>query len=127
MVATPGLAQALTTGRPKINSKSQYKGKIANALIDVLDTYMVARSKQHIVSRSLDSSLRNFLATFGTFFEPFAYVEYQDVHEFLSCLLLSVNEDLNTADKFNKPLDKNFVNTNQTKVDPASYYKSAKS
>jgi len=50
------------------------------------------------------------LKVFGNAFEPFSYVMQQDVHEFLSCLLLSINDDINQATKFNKPLDRDFVN-----------------
>ena len=74
-MATPGFVSSLTINQPRLNSKSQYKGKIATAFIDMLNSYMIARSKQHVVSRSLDSSLRNFLQVFGNFFETFSFVE----------------------------------------------------
>ena len=37
-----------------------------------------------------------------------------------------MNDDINTASKFNKPLDKNFVNTDQSRVDQNSYFNAAK-
>lgn len=32
------------------------------------------------------------------------------MHEFLSCLLLASNEDLNTAPKFDQPMDADLIN-----------------
>ena len=37
-----------------------------------------------------------------------------------------MNDDINIASKFNKPLDKSFVNTDQSKVDQSSYFNAAK-
>ena len=38
-------------------------------------------------------------------------MEQQDVHEFLSCLLLGLNEDINTAPKFDQPMEAQLINT----------------
>ena len=38
-------------------------------------------------------------------------MEQQDVHEFLSCLLHGLNEDINTASKFDQAMDARLLNT----------------
>ena len=48
------------------------------------------------------------------------------MHEFLSCLFLALNEDLNTAIKFDQPMDGRLVNTDQSKVDKLQYFKAMK-
>ena len=76
LIATPNFISALISINPQqTNSKSHYKGKIATQLIELLNTYLIARSKRDIVSQSLDLSARKFLKTFGESFEPFSYIE----------------------------------------------------
>lgn len=48
------------------------------------------------------------------------------MHEFLSCLLLSLNDDINIANKFDQPMDATLVNTDQTRVDRNEYFKAVK-
>jgi len=66
---------------------------------------------------AVDLALRRFHRAFCDSFSSFQTTEQQDVHEFLSCLLLSLNEDLNTADKFDQPMEASLVNTDQSRVD----------
>lgn len=44
------------------------------------------------------------------------------MHEFLSCLLLSSNEDINFAPKFNQPIDPRLINADQAKVGKAKFF-----
>ena len=48
------------------------------------------------------------------------------MHEFLSCLLLGANEDINTAVKFDQPLESRLVNTDQSRVDKNEYFRACK-
>ena len=48
------------------------------------------------------------------------------MHEFLSCLLLSVNEDVNTASKFDQPMDGRLINADQSKIDKLQYFRESK-
>jgi len=48
----------------------------------------------------VDLALRRFHKAFSDVFSQFQTTEQQDVHEFLSCLLLGLDEDINTAPKF---------------------------
>ena len=48
------------------------------------------------------------------------------MHEFLSCLLLSLNEDINTAPKFDQPMDSSLINTDQHRVDKLQYFRACK-
>ena len=103
LVATPNFSAALTSLKqnPHLNRRSSYQGKVSTQLIEFLNTYTNAKNSQHQGSaQAVDISLRRFHKTFGEVFSQFQTYEQQDVHEFLSCLLLSLNEDINTAVKF---------------------------
>ena len=48
------------------------------------------------------------------------------MHEFLSCLLLALNEDINQAPKFDQPMEKNLVDADQSRVDKLQYFRACK-
>ena len=48
------------------------------------------------------------------------------MHEFLSCLLLSLNEDINTATKFDQPMDSQLANTDHSRVNKLDYFRACK-
>ena len=48
------------------------------------------------------------------------------MHEFLSCLLLSLNEDINLAPKFDQAMESRLVNTDQSRVDKIEYFRAVK-
>lgn len=73
-------------------------------------------------TQALHSTLRRFHRQFGDSFEQFQSAEQQDVHEFLSCLLLSSNDDINLAPKFNQPIDSRLLNADQSKVGKAKFF-----
>ena len=70
--------------------------------------------------------MKRFLRSFGEHFSDFKYQEQQDVHEFLSCLLLSLDEDINIAGKFGKPMDTKIVDRDQSKMDKLRYFRDIK-
>lgn len=70
--------------------------------------------------------MKRFLRTFGEAFSEFRYADYQDVHEFLSCLLLSLDEDVNVASKFSYPMDGRVINQDQSKKDKVAYFRQVK-
>ena len=45
------------------------------------------------------------------------------MHEFLSCLLLSLDEDINFAPKFGKGIDSSVLNKDQSQIDKVRYFK----
>jgi ubiquitin C-terminal hydrolase len=70
----------------------------------------------------VDLSLRRFHKAFGEVFSQFQTSEQQDVHEFLSCLLLSLNDDMNIAVKFDMPMDARLVNADQSKLNKSDFF-----
>ena len=48
------------------------------------------------------------------------------MHEFLSCLLLGLDEDINTAPKFDQAMDVKLINTDQSRVDKLEYFRACK-
>ena len=100
-----------------LNKRSSYKGKISTQLIEFLNTYHNGKDSSMGSSQSVDLALRRFHKAFSDVFVQFQTYEQQDVHEFLSCLLLSVNEDVNTASKFDQPMDGRLINADQSKID----------
>ena len=48
------------------------------------------------------------------------------MHEFLSCLLLSLNEDINIASKFDQAMDSRLLNTEQTSTNKLDYFRAVK-
>ena len=74
LIATPNFVSAINRNANNTNSRSSYKGRIAGSLQALLEAYLIAKSKQDKVSKTLDSRARDFLRTFGDAFEPFSYV-----------------------------------------------------
>lgn len=118
LVATPNFSQALISmkSNPQPNRRSQYQGKVSTQLIEFLNTYESAKNSNHGSSQAIDLALRRFHKAFSEVFSQFQTQEQQDVHEFLSCLMLSINEDLNTAPKFDQPMMSSLVNQDQSRT-----------
>ena len=97
LIATPNFASGLISLKhnPILNRRSKFEGKVSTQLIEFLNTYNNAKSQPQGSVHSVDLSLRRFHKAFSEVFSQFNTSEQQDVHEFLSCLLLSLNEDIN--------------------------------
>lgn len=128
LVGTPNLLRRLTglKNNPQLNQRSQYRGRISSQLVEFATTYESAKQQKLATSSAVDVALRRFLKVFADEFSQFQSYEQQDVHEFLSCLLLCLNEDLNVAPKFDKPLDERLVDADQSKINRADYFRACK-
>ena len=128
LIATPNFTAALISLKqnPHLNRRSSYNGKVSTQLIEFLNTYNNAKNAQQGSTQAVDIALRRFHKAFSEVFCQFQTYEQQDVHEFLSCLLLGVNEDINTAVKFDQPLDSRLVNTDQSRVDKNEYFRACR-